>query len=94
MRYEIVDIVFPHPSFSWANGRYIIVDENYRDGCIELCRFENGEPEMYNDEYSTSVTGKNNFGVTRTGKFYIDKRFRKEKLERILNEDDENGSKS
>jgi len=74
MKYEIVDIDFNNPSFNWANGRYIIVNENYDISGIELCRFDNGKPELYDDGYeckfSTSVTGKTNPGVKRTGKFY------------------------
>lgn len=86
MRYEIVDVNFNDPSFNWANGTYIITNENYDSDCIEICRFENGRPEMNytGKNFSCAVTGKNNPGIKRTGKYYIDNRYRKEKLERIL----------
>jgi hypothetical protein len=86
MRYEIINLDLNHPSFNWANGTYIVVNENYEDTALEICKFENGKPEMdyTGKNFSCSVTGKNNPGVKRTGKFYIDNRFRKEKLERIL----------
>ncbi len=83
MKLEIVDIEFPSESFSWGNGRYIIIGKHQK-GTIEICRFRDGKPELYDDgSYSISVTGKNNPGITRTGMFYYGDRSKK--LERILN---------
>jgi hypothetical protein len=83
MKYEIVYIKFDGPSFSWANGEYIIVKKNPKSRSMEICSIENGQPSICDGEFSTCVTGLGTPTIS-TGKFYHDIRFRKEKLERIL----------
>jgi len=88
MKCEIVEINFGHPSFSWANGTYIIVGPHQNSKTeIEICPFKNGEPDRYDSgDLNISVTGKNNAGIKRTGKFYnlISLEDRERKLKRIL----------
>lgn len=89
--YEIYFFDFGHPSFNWANGEYIILGE-HDSTTINICRIENGKPEIYDDgSISYSCTGKRSkeqLKLMSTGKFYKDSettyKSRKDKLKRIL----------
>ena len=71
------------------NTRNVYKDgENKKDNVYEICRLEDGKPELFDHGgFMIACTGKGNKGIKRTGKYYVDKRFRKEKLKRILNAD-------
>jgi len=78
--YPIVDIDYSHPSFNWANGRYIIVEETNDD--YRMCRLIDGKPETHeNGEWGISITGNGNKGITWTGRYYNEREL---KLKRIL----------
>lgn len=68
--YNVVRGISKHPSFSWANGLYIELEEEY-DGFVSLCRLdENGNPETHDDgRFMVSLTGRSNIiptGITYT----------------------------
>ena len=65
-QYPVVEVTIPHPSFSWANGRYIVVGEE-SETAYRLCSLdENKKPTLFDDgRFMEGVTNKSN--CTPTG---------------------------
>lgn len=70
---EIVDIKFQHPSFSWCDGRYIIV--KIHDDIYDICKIDDGMPQLFDDgRFMVSCTSIKNPGITKTNLIYDTKR--------------------
>lgn len=64
--YKIVSVRLTHPSFSWGNGLYAVIEN---DGeTLRMCKINNeGRPETFKDgRFITTCTGTNNKEVYQT----------------------------
>lgn len=75
---EILNSYTDHGSFSWTNGNYVVLKVD--DDTLWMAKLENGfkDPQKFDDgRYMASCTGKNNTGLSRTGKTYeLEKNFK------------------
>jgi hypothetical protein len=72
-KYSLIEIEFGHPSFSWGNGRYIIVGEGDNGIRIDICRINDNKPDRFEDgRFIVSSTGKKNSGIKDKGGFMIE----------------------
>ncbi len=67
MIYDIVNVKLTHPSFSWGNGLYAVIEKNETE--LRMCQLNNeGEPHLFDDgRFMITCTGVDNKEVYPTG---------------------------
>ena len=67
MTYDVVNVKLTHPSFSWGNGLYAVIETKGTE--LRMCQIDNeGKPTLYDDgRFMITCTGTGNKEVYPTG---------------------------
>lgn len=70
MIYDIVNVQITHPSCSWGNGLYAVIEKTETE--LKMCRIgDDYKPELFDDgRFMITCTGVNNKEVYPTGLKY------------------------